>query len=118
MLDYLRPVFASPVPGADGGGARLRPEPSRQQGCHLVQERLIHRDDRVLTFATNEQDLDIGEDLQVMGDRGLGEVEPFADLTARELAGGGDLLHHLEAALVGQSLEHSHEFLVVHVRLP
>gem|GEM_PF-6830487 len=72
----------------------------------------------MLAFPTDEQNLGIGKDLQVVRDRRLCEIEPLADLTARQLARRGDLLDHPEAALVRQCLEYTHEFLVVHVRLP
>ena len=70
----------------------------------------------MLTLPAYEQDFGVGENLEVMRDGGLGEIEPLADLTTREFSRRGDLLHHPEATVIRQRLEHSHELAIVNVK--
>lgn len=49
-----------------------------------------------------------------MGDRRLREVEPLADLTARELARGRDCLDHSKPPGVSQGLQEPYELQIVH----
>jgi len=68
----------------------------------------------VLSLAPNDEKSAIGKDLQMVGDRRLGEVKPRADPTAGELAGASDLAHHPNPALVCQCLQNANQSLIVH----
>ena len=79
-----------------------------------MKEIEIHRDEVMLARLADHDYAGVGEDFQMMGNGGLGQVEECMDLAARELAGGGNGPRHPDPFPVRQRFQYLHQLSFVH----
>src|SRR5262249_28644755 len=58
----------------------------RQDRCQVAEQVVVHRDERVLTFAANRENVGLGQYLHMVRNRRLRKAELFHHLTAGQLA--------------------------------
>src|SRR5438105_1201109 len=87
-------------------------EARRNERCDTGDELLVDGRVVVLALGTADEQARLHQELQVMRNRGLRDVEALGELTARELAGRGDLLDHAETRRIGERLQRADDVLI------
>lgn len=86
----------------------------RKQIAEPFERVAIERDVAMLSLVPHDEQARVEQQLQMMGDRGLRELEAVDDLAAAELIGLRELLHDAKARRVGEGFERLHELPIVH----
>jgi hypothetical protein len=114
-------VPALPPPWLAGGSTlrlplslRIGRRRRRKRLQDAVEESLVDRDERMLRLAPDDEETRLVQNLQVMGDRRLGEREQGADLATGKLAGHGEFLDHAKSLRLSEGLQDPNQHPVVH----